>query len=519
MNDRRQARDRVQVLLLLVVAAVILTVSASWTWTSLVDDAYISLRYADQLAHGNGIAYNATTPAVEGVTNLAWTATLALGLLVGLPPVPLLTGLGWIFALLTLAGVTALTRALSGRSDAIVAVPALLLAVLPHTAIVATNGLETTMMAAAVVWTLAAWAGPGSRRRAGLFAAALLWVRPEGLLVVGLLGLAELWRHRDDRRVAWQFLLPPIASQLVQTIWRLWTYGDILPNTYRAKASFPITETFRVNATYFTPEQVPLVAITLAFVIAAFAPPRQLERRVVIGAGLILALAPLTVQEWMPGLRLFHPAIAVTVCLVGSALAALPRSLALVGAVPVLAAVVGLAMESGTRARAYDARHSVEPDNGAALAAAYLNEHLPDGAWLATRDAGVLAYYIGHHVDVAELHQRALTLPHPDGKDADIRLHTPKNPEVFIATVRTAEQPGFEYGNDRQVFQRFSEPYLYLGRVYQHIRRHYDIYVRADLGIEALPDGIVVSRAGPAPKAGATEQADAEPETTAEEAP
>ncbi len=49
-------------------------------WT--LDDAFISMRYAWNLAHGSGLVYNAGDP-VEGYTNFLWTVLLAPAALVG----------------------------------------------------------------------------------------------------------------------------------------------------------------------------------------------------------------------------------------------------------------------------------------------------------------------------------------------------------------------------------------------------------------------------------------------------
>jgi len=43
----------------------------------LFDDAMISMRYARNLAHGQGLRWNAGAPPVEGYTNFLWTVWMA----------------------------------------------------------------------------------------------------------------------------------------------------------------------------------------------------------------------------------------------------------------------------------------------------------------------------------------------------------------------------------------------------------------------------------------------------------
>ncbi len=47
------------------------------TWYVLFDDAMISMRYAFNLAHGNGLVWN-PGERVEGITNPLWTGVMAL---------------------------------------------------------------------------------------------------------------------------------------------------------------------------------------------------------------------------------------------------------------------------------------------------------------------------------------------------------------------------------------------------------------------------------------------------------
>jgi hypothetical protein len=147
--------------------------------------------------------------------------------------------------------------------------------------------------------------------------------------------------------------------------------------------------------------------------------------------------------------------------------------------------------------RNYDRVHSVTPNNGAARAARFLGRHAPPDSWLAIRDAGVVAFWVGTGVRVAELHQRALTLPHPEGRDLDIGAHVPPNPTFVVLTQARADATTVRYPGDRRVFRALSVPYTYLGRVLQHHHRYYDIYARTDAEIPPLPSKWVVNAAGP----------------------
>lgn len=488
-------------------AALALTFYAQPSWDTLVDDAYISARYSELFAHGHGVVYNAGEPPVEGVTNLAWTLLVGLGRVFGLPMIPMLTGLGWAFGVLAIGGCTALAYTLSRGASRLeaAALAAFALALEPHLAVACTNGLESSMMVASVLWATWAVVTPSVRRPvAGLFVALLPWVRPEGLAVVAGLWCFQALRYwwdgtapRDLPRQMLSLVAPGVASLVVLFSWRLWTYGLWLPNTYYAKVAFPLSESWNVNDQYLKPEWLTAAVMVPAWLLGLVLPPRRWERVIVAVLALGLTAIPMTVYLWMPGFRLFLPSIALTIALVASAVAWLPVWVARTSVTVLILGMLGLHHQESKRIQGYDGRHSVLPANGAQRAAEHLAAHAPEGAWLATRDAGVLAYYVGPDVKVAELHQRALTQPHPDGAATAVLKLTPENPTFFISTVQRKNADKIAYGNDKLIWRRMKVPYVYLGRVEQHYHRFYDIYVRRDANIPPLPDDIVVNRAGP----------------------
>ena len=215
----------------------------------LCDDAFISFRYARNLARGDGLVFNpGESPPVEGYSNLLWVLYLApfsgLGLDLGL--VARLTSAACALVLVAWTARHAARRLeLDGAGTALTA---LFLATLPATALWATGGLATMPFALALfaVWALLDH-GPGESGRTPLAVVAavlavllradgFLWL---GLLVGGLLlGLPLL--EPDERRARLRSLLAVgLAVALsfgAQVAFRLGYYGDWLPNTARVKA-------------------------------------------------------------------------------------------------------------------------------------------------------------------------------------------------------------------------------------------------------------------------------------------
>lgn len=496
----RPSRHRI---LALAGLAFVTVVAIAHAWPSIettVDDAWISARYAWHFAEGHGLVYNAGEPPVEGYTNLLWVLWLALAHAVGLPLYAAMTWGGLACAVAGLGFALGLARTLAGRWHPTLLLAPLMLALSPHYVVSATNGIETAMFTAGLLGVT--WSALAARTNAGRVGAAigltlLGTVRPEGSVVAVLVSLWALWRGRGPER----WVLPVTAGlgQLLVLAWRWLTYGDIVPNTFHAKSNLGLARVFELNARYLGMDGFYWPVVGAALIVALLLPPRRADRGLVAAIALTLVLVAMRVQMWMPAARLFVPALALTVCALVAPLAA-PSSRS--GWRPwaagtLLLASVGLALSPlGDRVRAYDRRHSVLAENPAARAARHLAAHAPDGAWLAIRDAGVVAYHASPRIKVAELHDRALTLPHPNGEPLDLDL-VPRNPEFLVLTQARERAGGFRYANDRAVFERADADYVYLGRVYQHHHRYYDFYVRADLDVPAFPPGLVVNFAGP----------------------
>jgi arabinofuranosyltransferase len=487
-------------------ASIVLTIQAYPSIMTLVDDAYISARYAMNLAAGEGLVYTFGEPPIEGVTNLCWTALLAIGLLLNLPIAELMAGLGLIFGWLTIACAIGLTQALVDRDSPWPLLAGAVIALSPHLAVATTNGLETSMFISAVLgmcW-LTLQAEGKSRGLIGVGAGLLGLIRPEGWAVGGLCFLYDFWTH--GRSGSWSNRLRafvPFAGIVVAvTLFRLGYFGAILPNTFSAKADAPFQSIWKNNIRYVTPDLLMWTSSSAAALVSCLMPGARAKRLLVVGVGASLVVISFQVTLWMPGARLLIPSYALFVCAFIGGASQLPKQrlrwLAIGG---LSALLVSASLYNLKRVRGYDSRHSVLPGNPAERAATHLRTHAERGNWLATRDAGVFAYFVGANVRVAELHSRALTRPHPEGKAVRVADYTPKNPAFIVSTVARKQATDFRYSNDRLVFNRADQPYRYLGRVEQHYHRYYDIYVRSDLKIPPLDPALVLNRLGPKPGA------------------
>jgi arabinofuranosyltransferase len=205
-----------------------------------VDDAFISFRYAQNLAAGHGPVFN-PGERVEGYTNFLWVVLLAAGLKVGIDPEVLSKALG----LAAAAGVIAVVARASARlelSPLVRWLAPFLLAVNPALAVWATGGLETTLFA--FLLTLGACRvaeeveGEGPRIASAVVFGLAAWTRPEGALFGGVMSalLLVLGGRTREGLLAWaRWTGAFLALFLSYFLWRYRYYGYLLPNTFYAK--------------------------------------------------------------------------------------------------------------------------------------------------------------------------------------------------------------------------------------------------------------------------------------------
>jgi hypothetical protein len=210
-----------------------------------IDDAAISLAYGKHLIRGRGLVLNPGSEPVEGYSNFLWVLLTAPFTARGLDAVLLAKILGLAFSagsLLLLAHIPGLVerRRMHGLD--------LLAPVLTSLAVPFAlwsfsgleNGLESFLLVLAVALSMREFNDSGGRPWSSLGFFALALTRPEGV-VFWLAALAHrvfltvLKRKASRRDVEW------IAAFLVSlALYHLWHYtyfGEVVPNTYFAKAS------------------------------------------------------------------------------------------------------------------------------------------------------------------------------------------------------------------------------------------------------------------------------------------
>ncbi len=274
----------------------------------LIDDVFISLRYVQQWIHGNGLVYN-IGERVEGYSNFLWVVLLApLGLL----------GLDLLLAAKLLAVVCGLLTLLVtwrlAQPWPLAWVPPLLLAASAPFAAWSVGGLETPLVA--LLLTASVYAVLEEERHdrgwySGLLLALLALTRPDALLFAGIAVMFRLWwlvqartwpRPRDYTRAA--IFLALVGSHLG---WRLWYYGDLLPNTVYAKSMGMHLRGLLEGAYYLYQSLASVGGIGLLVVagVLVLGSSRQTFAERYIAAYIILYMGVITLAggDWMPASR------------------------------------------------------------------------------------------------------------------------------------------------------------------------------------------------------------------------
>lgn len=213
---------------LVFIATVIVRLAFYFITHYTADDAFITFRYADNIAHGLGYVYN-EGQHVQGTTTPLFTFVMALFTLMRVPPIT-----AALFISLVASGATSVIIyrfAQSLRFTRWTLLPVVAYILWPRSLPADTSGMETA------VFTLLVTAALYFRHRKldyyAIGMATLATVtRPEGAMVLGLVFLSQVYEHRD--RWASYVTIPA----MILGPWLLFAYfyfGSIVPNSIHAK--------------------------------------------------------------------------------------------------------------------------------------------------------------------------------------------------------------------------------------------------------------------------------------------
>lgn len=177
-----------------------------------LDDAWIHQTYARNLAESGQLAFVTGVPSA-GSTAPLWSLLLGAGYWLNLPPLAWTYGLGILLLGLTGWTVNRLAQRLFPGRPAVGVWAGLFCVLEWHLVWAAVSGMETMLFVWLSVWLVERYlaAQPLSSRRAlglGLIGGLLILTRPEGVGVLGLVGL-DLARRgwRQTPRPGWNWLL------------------------------------------------------------------------------------------------------------------------------------------------------------------------------------------------------------------------------------------------------------------------------------------------------------------------
>ncbi len=208
------------------------------------DDAFITYRYARNLAHGHGLVFN-EGERVEGYSSILHLVLVAPSFLVtdGMGVYYAAFALNLVLVVLSFLLFVVHVRRRAGPDAAVMA--AALFALNPVTWVWVASGLETILV---LLLQLVAWATLDRIEEGDvggsswLLPASLvlsLFARPEGVMVTFVAAFLLLARGR--RRQALWSVLAVVLAAAPYLMWRYGYYGGLLPNTYYAKVSGPLT--------------------------------------------------------------------------------------------------------------------------------------------------------------------------------------------------------------------------------------------------------------------------------------
>lgn len=392
-----------RLLLLFALAAFLWTALRSWGY--LIDDSFITLRFARNLVEGHGLVFN-PGERVEGYTSFTLVLISAALLQLRIDPLLGLSVLSGAMAAWTLLLTARLERELVGAETSRPALSALLLLSASAFAYWSLRAMETLLFTALLLTAVVLALREVRARRwlgSGVVFGVLALTRPEGAPLFAVFTAALVIAERGGRR-DWGFLRRHLANALVvlaavsiHLAWRWHYYGELLPNTFYAKVTGGAGQ-LATGLRYLGEFSLafPLFAASLAFPLALLS--RSLRERfeqpafaLAIYTTLLAYVAYVVVvgADFMPFFRFFVPVLPLCAVLTAGGLRGLPRLTSGPVVLALFALQIGAGLATEQPYRAFVAHRTALVGE---RVGAWLAERLAPDDWIAVNTAGSLPY-------------------------------------------------------------------------------------------------------------------------------
>jgi len=249
MNSLNDRNSTTGFYIIFVVVCLVYLANTGLLWGNIIDDAYISLRYAQNLAPGNGLGYKPDDRG-EGYNKFLWVIIQYFSILSGINPVFAAKITGAISGLATLLLIMNWGGKWFGNISYFVLIPLFYLGTSGYFIYYSLSGMETNLygffLLLGIYFHILKPEGRGSLYSTISMLAASL-TRPEGLLFATIILAAQghqVYKSTITRSQWMINIFVYIILFSIYTGWRVLYFGSLLPNTYYVRMGKDLTDYF-----------------------------------------------------------------------------------------------------------------------------------------------------------------------------------------------------------------------------------------------------------------------------------
>lgn len=306
-------------------------------WNFIIDDAFISFRYAKNLYQYNQLVFNVNEVPIEGYSNFLWVIWIYVGLIMDFEPIVFSKISGMVVSHLSLYVLYKISLIL-GKSKTTSGFITIFCACLSNVALWSIGGLETplfTLLLLCAIYFFVSYLNKDNYYfiiGSSFFFSLASMTRHEGIVIYAisilfLIGIQIKEKRLFTSKGLLKLVLFISSAGLIYApyfFWRVMYYGNILPHTFLVKSE-SITLLFFLEQLVF---YLPLILILLPILILILLQVKRLRvlysldsiRIYLLLVILSLSFILILLSSWMPGFRFAVPILPLILLFVPNSL-------------------------------------------------------------------------------------------------------------------------------------------------------------------------------------------------------